>query len=338
MTSIRVGILGATGYTGLELTRILLRHPNVTLQSLFVRQAVGQTVESLYPHLPSSLVYESFSPEKLSNLDLLFLALPHGESHKLMAEISPYPVKVIDLSADFRLADQALYNKTYGQTHESASLLSEFVYGLPELFGAKLKKAKYCACPGCYPTSVILALHPLEKNGLLSGEIIVDSKSGVTGAGKTLKESFLFSEIDENVSAYGTYYHRHKTEMEYYLKRDVFFSPHLMPMKRGILSSIYVDNEQGMTQDEVDSIFQEFYKDSSFVRYIPGLGTPSTRHVAGSNRCIITAKVIQESSKVVVFSCIDNLLKGASGQAVQCMNIMFGLPEELGLPREGFYL
>jgi N-acetyl-gamma-glutamyl-phosphate reductase len=338
---IRVGILGATGYTGLELCRLLLQHPRVAISHVFSGSNVGTRVSSFYPQLHglSHLSYEAFNPEHLpTDMDVLFMALPHAQSHHILPKVIGHPhLKIVDLSADFRLSDPSVFEHYYEVKHASPELLPSVVPGFPELFRDQIRDAKAVAAPGCYATSVILAGMPLIKSGY-TGSITVDAKSGVSGAGRGLKESSLFCEADSVISAYGTGVHRHTAEMESLLGVPVFFSPHLMPMKRGILSSLYMDNTMGWTQVKVDDIFAHYYGDERFIVLGHGLATPSTKYVAGSNECWISARVFEKQKKIVVFSALDNLIKGASGQAIQCMNIMFGFEESLGLAMVGAYL
>lgn len=338
---VKVGIVGATGYTGLELCRILLQHPDVLITHLFSMSFVGKTASFVYPQLTrlTHLQYEAFDSETLPNdIDVLFLALPHGHSHVVLPKLLAHKrLKIVDLSADFRLSDVSLFERHYGVTHESAELLSHVASGFPELFREEIREARVVAAPGCYATSVVLAAHPLVRAGY-TGSIMVDAKSGVTGAGRSLKESSLFCEADEAVSAYGTGVHRHTAEMESVLGVPVFFSPHLMPMKRGILSSLYLDNHLNWTQAKVDEIYAHAYGDEPFIILGHGLHTPSTKYVVGSNNCLISAKVFEKEKKIVVFSAIDNLIKGASGQAVQLMNIICGLKESAGLESVATYL
>lgn len=338
---IRVGILGATGYTGLELCRLLLQHPKVAISHLFSFSNVGTPVTAFYPQLHglSHLSYEAFDADHVpTDIDILFLALPHANSHKILRKLMGHPhLKIVDLSADFRLADPNLFQHYYDVVHEAPDLLPSVAPGFPELFREQIRGAKAVAAPGCYATSVILAGMPLVKAGY-AGSITVDAKSGVSGAGRGLKESSLYCEADEAVSAYGTGVHRHTAEMESMLGVSVFFSPHLMPMKRGILSSLYLDNTMNWTQAKIDEIYAHFYGEERFIILGHGLTTPSTKYVSGSNECWISARVFEKQRKIVVFSALDNLIKGAGGQAVQCMNIMCGFDEGLGISMVGTYL
>ncbi len=324
---IRVGIVGATGYTGLELCKLCYLHPEVAITHVFSKQHVGKTV---YPFLRDIPPYEAFDPASPPlDVDVLFLALPHGQSHAFLAGLAQNPFKIIDLSADFRLTDPALFEKYYGVRHEGAHLLSEVPLGFTELFRKKIAKSQVCANPGCYSTGSVFGLHPLAN--YIKSPVVVDAKSGVSGAGKALKESSLFCEANEGLSAYGTGAHRHTPEIEQATGVSVLFSPHLVPMNRGILATIYIDNTENLSHENLVDIYQAAYGNEPFIQVMPDLATPSTKYVSGSNNCLISFKVIEKQKKIVIFAAIDNLLKGASGQAVQNMNCMFGLDETMGL-------
>ncbi len=336
---LRIGIAGATGYAGIELVRLLSKHPHVKLEKLYSRQYAGKKISQVYPHLDVSTVLEGFDPAAVTGLDVLFLALPHAQSHAWMPALITGSAKIIDLSADFRLSDPEAFKKYYGVEHQAPQLLPKATLGFSEVYREDIAKAQLCANPGCYSTSVVLGLHPLAKNGFLNDcSVIVDAKSGVSGAGRHLKESSLYCEATSNLSAYGLASHRHVPEMERALSSTFIFSPHLVPMSRGILSSIYIDNQKNLTQDHLNAFYHEAYANEPFIKLAPDLDMPSTKYVTGSNRCMITAKVLKEHGKIVVFSAIDNLIKGASGQAIQNMNIMCGFPETTGLTDSPFYL
>lgn len=326
----KVGIVGATGYTGLELCRLLLSHPEVCISHVFSKQHAGKKLIELAPHLHAlqELVLLEFNPEKIPDLDVLFLALPHGQSHAFLEKASKQVRYIIDLSADFRLSDAALFEKYYGIEHENKPLLKEVVFGIPELYRHKIAQSQLCANPGCYPTCSILGLYPLVEAGYVKNTVVIDAKSGVSGAGKTLKETSLFCEAQNSVSAYGTQNHRHLPEIESTLGISALFSPHLMPMSRGMLASIYVDTS--LRDSEIFELYHSYYKNEPFVKLFKTPVT-QTKYVAGSNHCFISFKACPEIGKVVIFSAIDNLVKGASGQAVQNMNVLLGLTETLGL-------
>lgn len=332
---ISVGIVGGTGYTGLELCRLLSIHPHVTITHVYSQASAGQTVGEIYPHLTGlkTLTYHAFDPSDLApSLDVLFLALPHAKTHAIMPQLLQTArqnhTKVIDLSADFRLSDATLFESYYETTHESPELLTQIPYGLPEKYRAAIGQVDCVATPGCYATAVILGLLPLAKAGKLTDTVIVDAKSGVSGAGKGLKGNLMYCEANEHFSTYGTGTHRHTAEMEKETGSTVFFSPHLVPMSRGILASMYIKNTQGLSQEAVDTLYQNATKGEPFLTY-HSRASLSTQLVTGSNNCHLSAMV--QGDQIVVFSCIDNLIKGAAGQAIQCMNLMMDWDETIGL-------
>lgn len=344
---IRVGIIGVTGYTGGELLRLLLNHPQAEVKKVTSRSNAGNVVTQVHPNLKGQicLVEEQFQIDAfLEGLDVVFLALPHGKSAPLAKELYQKGIKVIDLGADFRIKDSEAYEYWYELKHSCPELLPESVYGLPEIHKDEISKAKIVANPGCYPTSIILGLAPLLANKVISSEnIIIDSKSGVSGAGKTLTDITHFPNINENLLAYKVGNHRHIGEIEQELsllsKSSVLinFTPHLIPMNRGILSSIYVTPIANVTQKDLDELYQEFYKNCPFIRLRDKDNLPQTKWVQGSNYCDIAPIFDERTGKIIVFSAIDNLVKGASGQAIQNMNIMFGLDETSGLKQGGIY-
>lgn len=333
----RAGVVGAGGYTGIELCRLLLTHPTVKIEALFAKSQAGQVFSDLYPQFFGvlDLVLQPVSLDALLALDVVFLALPHGESQPWVKALFGTDVRVVDLSADFRLHDPFVFETHYGP-HQVPELLGRIPLGLPERYASVIAEAQSVACPGCYSTSVMLGAGPLAARGLVSGEILVDAKSGVSGAGRSLKTGSLFCEVADGFSAYGTGVHRHQAEMVQELGVPVFFSPHLVPMNRGILSSIYVTVSEDISTEELQSLYREYYHGQPFVHILPSAAKPSTKHVFGSNRCAIS--VTSFGRRVVVFSAIDNLIKGASGQAVQCMNVMLGMPQETGLLAVSPYL
>lgn len=334
---IRVGIAGATGYTGIELIRLLSGHPDVVISRLYSKSQVGGAIHHIYPHLAGhlELILEPLSETTLRNIDVLFLALPHGQAQHHYTLLRRSGIKIIDLSADFRLSKDQDYITYYGEPHVHPEVLGHIPLGLPEVYKSKIQQANYVACPGCYATSVMLGLYPLSTRGFLNSTVIADSKSGASGAGRGLKEGSLYCEVNEAFAAYGTGTHRHTAEMEGLLGVPVLFSPHLVPMSRGILSTIYIDST--LSESELTEIYAD-YANQPFVRVIPGLKSPNTSYVTGTNCCLISFKILPSVKKVVVFSALDNLIKGASGQAIQCMNLMFGCKEDLGLPKVAHYL
>ncbi|MFC1771127.1 N-acetyl-gamma-glutamyl-phosphate reductase [Candidatus Margulisiibacteriota bacterium] len=329
----KVGIVGVTGYTGQELAKLLFNHPEIEVCKVFSKTYANSKLKDICPNFYfSDLNLEAFQPGKPPKVDLLFLALPHGQSHSFMKDLMSASLKIVDLAADFRLKDSRLFKKYYEIEHKSSEIFDKFSLGFPELFKSRIKATQGCANPGCYSTSVILGLYPLAEKKLLADNIIIDAKSGVSGAGKALKAGSLFCEANENVKAYSTFNHRHMAEMESVLGVPVCFSPHLIPMNRGILASMYIDNPHKLTEKDVQEIYQEKYQAEPFINLNTDPAAVSTKYVLGSNLCQITVKVVSGTSKIVIFSAIDNLLKGAAGQAVQNMNIMLDFPETLGLP------
>lgn len=337
---IKVGIVGASGYTGVELTRLLAGHPEVELVVATSRQYAGQKLSAVYPNLRgiTDLVCEDVVIEELvEQADLFFTAVPHQTAMNIVPAFIEAGKKVVDLSADFRIDDAAVYEEWY-QTHIAQEYLDEAVYGLPELNRALIAKARLVANPGCYPTSIILGLAPLLKNKIIDHQtIIADSKSGTSGAGRGAKQATLYCEVTDGFKAYGVGNHRHTPEIEQEIAKlagsqvKMSFTPHLVPMVRGILSTVYGSLIKEVTQQEIDDLYQDFYKDERFVRPCEPGSFPATQYVRGSNYCDIAAKVDTRTNRIVVVSAIDNLVKGAAGQAVQNMNLILGLDESLGL-------
>jgi N-acetyl-gamma-glutamyl-phosphate reductase len=340
----RVGIVNVTGYAGIELARLLSRHPGVELVSVSGRSAAGKKLDEVFPHMaPLDLTITA----ELGEVDFAFSALPHKESVDVVRALIASGVKVVDISADFRLKNPALYQEWYGFSHTAPELLAETVYGLPEIYRKDISRARLVANPGCYPTSAILALAPVMKAGLIGTHVIIDSKSGVSGSGRTLNISSHYAEANEDVSAYALEGHRHLPEIEQEVARFmhgakpvVTFVPHLVPMTRGILSTIYAPlsgrleaSKDGIAELKV--LFQDFYKDEPFVRVSPV--PPHSKHTTGSNMCVIYPTIDIRSGRVIIISTIDNLVKGAAGQAVQNMNIMLGMPEKAGLEAAALY-
>jgi N-acetyl-gamma-glutamyl-phosphate reductase len=334
---IRVAILGASGYSALELIKILLRHPQVQITALTTRQTEAKHVSEMHPSLAGrlDLRLENLAPVQVAErADCVFCCLPHGASAATVAELLPRGKKVVDLSADYRLRDAAEYKKWYGLDHADPQRLSQAVYGLAELYRQQIKSAQIVANPGCYPTSAILALAPFLKAGAISPEgIIIDSKSGVSGAGREPKPHLHFPECNESVSAYGIGTHRHMPEIDQVLtdaagkQIRVVFTPHLMPMDRGILTTAYAQPTKELSDQALQAILRESYAQEPFIRVSTTL--PSTKQVAHTNFCDITARSVR--GRVVVISAIDNLVKGASGAAVQNFNLMHGMDETTAL-------
>ena len=337
---IKVGIMGATGYAGEQLAWFLYNHPMAEVEFYNSHNYAGvpynEVYNNFYSFIENICVDMETAVNKLSNIDVLFIALPHGKAFEITEKALTLGVKVIDLGADFRLNSKEVYEAWYGVNHEGEHLLKKAVYGLTELNREAIKQCNLLANPGCYPTATILALTPLLKNNLIDiNSIIVDAKSGVSGAGRAASISSLFTECNESIKAYGVAGHRHTPEIEQELSKAskenvvISFTPHLVPMNRGILSTCYGSLKTGITTDELLQLYRDFYKDNYFIKIINGL--PETRWVRGSNLCHIGLKVDNRTKRVVVLSAIDNLIKGAAGQAVQNMNVMFGLEETTGL-------
>ena len=329
---VSVGIVGASGYTGLELIRLVLNHPNMHLSHIFSRTYSGQKLSDVFPQFPlQSIVFNSFDGADLNGLelDLLFLALPHGESHALGPILESFEGSVIDLSADFRLNDIDTYNATYDQHHESPHLNDAFVLGLPELKRHSLTSTRYVACPGCYSTSVILALWPLVQKAFNMDHVIVDAKSGMTGAGRTPKVNSLFVERSNSFAAYTSGVHRHIPEIRQEIKCSVTMTNYFLPIRRGIISTCYLPNQPNWSQTQLITAFQDVYKDEPFIRIVDDIHYISTAHVEGTNYCLLFPFI--QNDTILIFSVIDNLMKGAASQGIQCANILFGDPETTGL-------
>ena len=346
----RIGVLGASGYTGAELVRLLLRHPRAEIALLTADRRAGQDMRSVFPQfspyaLPKLVAIEGVDWKQLA-LDLAFCALPHATTQKVVSDLlAKAPnTKVVDLSADFRLADTSAYARWYGHEHHAPKLQPEAVYGLVEVHRDKIKKARLVANPGCYTTCAQLPLVPLIKaKAIVLEEIVIDAKSGMTGAGRAAKEEMLFSEVSEGFHAYGVGHHRHMAELDQEFSlaagREVIvtFTPHLVPMNRGIFSTIYVRGTGGKTPAELHAILVDAYAHEPFVHVLPFGEVPQTRHVRGSNMTFIGVVKDRAPGRAIVVSALDNLTKGASGQAVQNMNLMLGYPEALGLEQVALF-
>ncbi|MEI7669993.1 MAG: N-acetyl-gamma-glutamyl-phosphate reductase [Pseudomonadota bacterium] len=334
-----IAILGASGYTGAELIRFLLRHEHINIKILTAESQAGKKMSEVYPHLAFSGLPDLIPLNQVdySGIDIVFCCLPHGTTQEVIASL-PEHIKIIDLSADFRFDNIETYKEWYGHAHLAPDLQKTAIYGLTEINRAKIKEARLVANPGCYPTSAQLPLIPLLQSGLIeTSDIIIDAKSGVTGAGRAAKQAMLFTEVNDGINAYGIAPHRHAPEIEQGLSQAsgneiiVNFTPHLMPMNRGILSSIYVKLKDGKTVNDLDSNLRKFYEKEYFVKIAEKGLLPSTQMVRGTNLCVIGVFPARISGRAIIISVIDNLVKGASGQAIQNMNLMLGLPENTSI-------
>lgn len=362
---VKVGILGASGYTGADLVRLLVAHPNVEIALMTAERKAGKPISDVFPHLAGYDLPDMIALNDVEwpavELDVVFCALPHATSQEVikgllhatnhslldemivetagdLADAIGGEVKVIDLSADFRLRDVDTYAEWYGRDHTAAELQPKAVYGLPEIYRDSIKGAHLVACPGCYPTAALLALVPVLREKLITGDdILIDAKSGVSGAGRSLKEGNLFVEVAEAMHPYGVGGHRHMPEIEQELsvaagnKLTVSFTPHLVPMNRGELETIYARLAPEQTVADVKTCLEEAYKDEPFVTVLTGESMPATRMVRGSNHCVVNVFADRIPGRVIIVSAIDNLVKGSSGQAIQNMNLMLGLEETTGL-------
>jgi N-acetyl-gamma-glutamyl-phosphate reductase len=347
-TKAKIGVLGASGYTGSELVRLLLRHPHAEIALLTADRRAGQPMAAVFPQfspyvLPTLQSIDGFDWAAAA-LDVAFCALPHGTTQKVIKDLLARAPKtrVVDLSADFRLAPDS-YARWYGHAHQATELQSEAVYGLTEVYRDQVAKARLVANPGCYTTCAQLALIPLLRaNAIDPSEIVVDAKSGMTGAGRAAKEEMLFSEVSEGIHAYGVGHHRHMAELDQEFSkaagRDVVvsFTPHLMPMNRGILSTIYV-RSAASSAEQLHGVLLKWYANQPFVQVLPFGQMPQTRHVRGSNMTFLGVAKDRIAGRAIVGSALDNLVKGASGQAVQNMNVMLGYPEATGLEQVALF-
>ncbi len=342
---IAIAIVGASGYTGADLIRLLACHPHAEMRLLTANAHAGKPLSAVYPHLGGLRLPDLIRVEDAdwSGIEVAFCALPHGTSQEVIAAL-PAHLKVVDLSADFRLRDMATYAQWYGHEHRAPALQAEAVYGLTEHYRAEIGEARLVACPGCYPTAALLLLLPLLEQGLIEAEdIIIDAKSGVSGAGRALKEGMLFCEVGEGIHPYGVASHRHAPEIEQELSLAagrpllVNFTPHLMPMNRGELLTTYVRLAGGAGPDDLRAALGERYANEPFVRVVPAGQTPATRHVRGSNFCLLGVFADRLPGRAILVSTLDNLVKGSSGQALQNMNLMLGMPETLGLEQQPLF-
>ena len=332
--TVSVAVLGASGFVGAELLRLCAAHPRLRVSRLFAEAQAGEAVATPFPHLapahPDSR-FERFTPDSLDGVDLVFAALPHGRSQEVAARILEAGVRFVDLGADFRLGDAGAYARWYGEKHRAPELLGRFVYGIPELDRAAIASATAVAAAGCYPTAAILALGPLVDL-VEPGSIVVDAASGVSGAGKALKEETHFNTVDGNFAAYGLLTHRHTAEMEMALGSPVLFTPHLAPMNRGILATCYATARGPCDPLEALALA---YRDEAFVHVSER--PPSTKWTLGSNSVHLTARYDARTGRIVALAALDNLVKGAAGQMIQCANLMLGIEETAGLPTVGMW-
>ncbi len=342
----KIGIVG-DGYTAADLLRLIANHPYIRPVCIFSTENIGRRIDEVYPHLRgfSDLTCQAGNGELIRNeCDAVFLALPHGLSVPIVQEFWPSDIKCVDLGADFRLKDAHIYEKHYEMVHEAPALLAEAVYGLPELYRDNIKNSRLIANPGCFPTSAILPLAPLLKAEVIEAKnIIIDSKTGVSGAGKSPKPGSMFCEINEGIKAYGVGNHRHTPEIAQELslaagmKVDIVFTPHLVPMNRGILTTSYSRLKAGVKARQVREVLTDFYAGARFIRILPEGLMPHTKWVYGSNFVDIGIYADDDSGNVILVSVLDNLVKGASGQALQNLNLMLGIEEHTGLDFAGVH-
>ena len=336
--------MGASGYAGEELVRLLLAHPHVDLTAVTSRQFAGKSLSEIFPRFAShkaalALKFSEPDPKQLArDAQIVFLALPHGLAAEFAKPLLEAGTRVLDLSADFRVHDATVYKEFYGHDHPAPDLLSRSVYGLPEIYRDKIAAAKLVACPGCYPTSILIPLRPLiRRKAIDRTSIVVTSLSGVTGAGRKVESDYLFSECNESVRPYGVPKHRHLSEIEQELsilageKMIIQFTPHLVPVNRGIATTIYANIATDVVDMNPAVLFNSAYEQEPFVRLLGEARLPDTKNVVGTNFIDIAWKTDKRTNRLIVMSAIDNIVKGASGQAVQCMNLMLGLPETAGL-------
>jgi len=337
--AVRTAVIGASGYTGAELLRLCAAHPDLEVAYVTGDTKAGEKVGSLYPSLAATypeLVYERYEPSAVDGYDVAFLGLPHGASQAIVPDLRKRVGKVVDLAADFRLKDASLYPTWYGEEHTAPELLAEFAFGIPELFPDEVAGADLVAAAGCYVTAAALPLAPLVRAGLIETTgIVVDAASGVSGAGRALKDSSHFGTVDENFNAYGLLTHRHTPEIEQAIGAQVLFTPHLAPMTRGILATCYARPTGTTSTAQLIEVLTDFYADSPFV-WVSDV-SPSTKATLGSNAAHLSARYDERTGWVMVLGALDNLVKGASGQAVQCANLMLGLPETAGLTTTGLW-
>jgi N-acetyl-gamma-glutamyl-phosphate reductase len=335
---VRAAIINVTGYAGVDLARLLSRHPHVRLTEVTGRSQAGQRLKDVFPHLGH---LDLTIRGDVEDADIIFSALPHKASAEVLAPLAGQGRKLIDVAADFRLHDRAEYEQTYEVTHPAPHLLKEAVYGLPELHATAIAAAELVANPGCYPTGAILALAPAMAQGLIEPDVIVDAKSGASGAGRNAKLEYSYSEMNESVAAYGLHGHRHRPEIRQELSGlahedvHVTFVPHLIPMTRGILTTCYARLRRPVNDGEVRELYTAFYEHAPFTRLLDT--SPQTKWTAGSNECLLYVTVDQRENRLIALAALDNLVKGAAGQAVQNMNLMCGFAETCGLEQPALY-
>jgi N-acetyl-gamma-glutamyl-phosphate reductase len=343
-----VGIVGASGYGGVQLVRLLMDHPEVELVYLGGESSAGKSFADLYPHFGNivELPIEAVEPDIIaSRCQVVFLSLPNGLACQIAPKLIEKGSKVLDLSADYRFSDLKTYTTWYGTERSDRTTAATAVYGLPELYRSRIAEASLIGCPGCYPTASLLALSPLLKQGLIVPETaIIDAKSGTSGGGRQAKVNLLLAEADNSLGAYNVARHRHTPEIEQICSElarhevTIQFTPHLIPMVRGILATVYATmRDPGLVRDDLITIYNAFYRNSPWVKICNSGTYPQTKWACGSNSCYIGIEVDPRTGRVIVMSAIDNLIKGQAGQAIQCMNIMLGWDETLGLPKIGFY-
>ncbi|MEI6445368.1 MAG: N-acetyl-gamma-glutamyl-phosphate reductase [Nostocales cyanobacterium ELA583] len=343
-----VGIVGASGYGGVQLVRLLMDHPEVEIVYLGGESSAGKSFADLYPHFGNivNLPIEAVEPDIIaSRCEVVFLSLPNGLACKIAPQLIEKGCKVLDLSADYRFSDLKTYTTWYGTERSDRTLAATAVYGLPELYRDRIAEANLVGCPGCYPTASLLALSPLLKQGLIVPETaIIDAKSGTSGGGRQAKVNLLLAEADNSLGAYNVGSHRHTPEIEQICSElaghevTIQFTPHLIPMVRGILATVYASmRDPGLVRDDLITIYSAFYRNSPWVKICNSGTYPQTKWACGSNNCYIGIEVDPRTGRVIVMSAIDNLIKGQAGQAIQCMNLMLGWDETLGLPKVGFY-
>ncbi|MDY6939730.1 MAG: N-acetyl-gamma-glutamyl-phosphate reductase [Cyanobacteriota bacterium] len=345
---IPVGVVGASGYGGVQLVRLLVEHPGVELVYLGGQSSAGKSFSDIYPHLAHqvNLKIEAVDAETIAQrCQVVFLSLPNGLAWQIAPTLLERGCKVLDLSADYRFFNIDTYQTWYGGDRTDTDTAATTTYGLPELYRDRIKEAQLVGCPGCYPTASLLAISPLLKQGLIEpGTVVIDAKSGTSGGGRQAKTNLLLAEADNSLGAYGVTRHRHTPEIEQICSdlsgHDVMvqFTPHLIPMVRGILSTVYSTlRDPGLVREDLITIYKAFYRNNPWVKILSGGVYPQTKWACGTNLCYIGVEVDQRTNRAIVMSAIDNLMKGQAGQALQCMNLMTGMDEMLGLPQLSFY-